>query len=131
MCAGKSANKHHARDVWASKMVLCLYVIKNREPNCEWTNLIIRDNVAYLDAQQGLKGPRITVMDGTRTIFVKGCSGPRLPLDNVRDQERYLREYYTGDRGRAIGQKEEDSQEAVIHEEWWFTGSCDSQEAVN
>ena len=103
MSAGKSANKHHDRDVWASKMVLCREaIVAPRARNCEWMKLIIKDNLAYLDARQGLKGPRIVVYAcGTRTMFAP--LNP-FPYAHIADHQGYLRDYYTGDLGRAIGQ---------------------------
>ena len=101
MSAGKSAN--NAVNAWKTNMqdTLCA-IVAPRARNCDWMKLIIKDNLAYLDARQGLKGPRIVVMSGTRTIFAP--LNP-FPYAHIGDQQGYLREYYTGDLGRAIGQK--------------------------
>ena len=104
MSAGKSATNHIALGEWNAKMqpTLCA-IVAPRARNCAWMNLVIKGKIDTLDARQGLKGPRIVVYAcGKRTIFAP--LNP-FPYAYVRDQEGYLREYYTGDLGRAIGQK--------------------------
>tara|TARA_Y100000741_G_scaffold193936_1_gene147510 strand:- start:348 stop:686 length:339 start_codon:yes stop_codon:yes gene_type:complete len=106
MSAGKSANKHLALEEWKRKMQDTLNEIPNTDVNPEES----KDLYDYFDRCQSWSLPRIRTIaeSGIRMVFVleKGMlrMAERTTGGIKTTPDRYLKEYYTGDLNRGIGQ---------------------------
>ena len=114
MMAKKTANKHQSLEIWKLNIKKCLNELVSRPDeyvgiDAEVIEDIKNDLFDYCDRCHRFAGPRIHIMPttGQQTVFVK----KRSVLHAIPEQlqsgfspQCYIRDYYTGDRNRAIGQ---------------------------